>query len=163
MGAPPPTRLLKVKGKWYDLYRAIDREGNLVASMINPTRDMAAAQSFFRGTLSVAHRTPGQVTNDGHDSYLRAIREALGDNVRASLQRFPQPTSRAGSSGVKHGITQYLDLAHLPEPSASIEHSKKPGSTFAPAARENSSSHWASTDDSSRTQPRYSHPVFIAT
>ena len=35
---------LKVKGKWCYLYRAIDREGNLVDSMLSATRDMAAAQ-----------------------------------------------------------------------------------------------------------------------
>jgi putative transposase len=47
---------LKVKGKWSYLYRAIDRAGNLVDSMLSATRDMAAAQRFFRGTLSVTHR-----------------------------------------------------------------------------------------------------------
>ena len=34
---------LKVKRKWCYLYRAIDREGNLVDSMLSETRDMAAA------------------------------------------------------------------------------------------------------------------------
>ena len=53
VGAPPPTRL-KVKGKWSYLYRAIDREGNLVDSMLSATRDMAAAQRFFRGALSMS-------------------------------------------------------------------------------------------------------------
>jgi putative transposase len=37
-------KYLKVKGKWCYLYRAIDREGNLVDSMLSRTRDMAAAQ-----------------------------------------------------------------------------------------------------------------------
>ncbi len=64
---------LKVKGRWCYLYRAIDREGNLVDSMLSATRDMAAAQRFFRGTLSsVVERAPRQVTADGHDSYPRA-------------------------------------------------------------------------------------------
>jgi transposase-like protein len=72
---------LKVKGKWCYLYRAIDREGNLVDSMLSATRDMAAAQRFFRGTLSVVKRAARQVTTDGHDSYPRAIRETLGPTV----------------------------------------------------------------------------------
>jgi putative transposase len=71
---------LKVKGKWCYLYRAIDRNGNLVDSMLSATRDMMAAQRFFRKTLSVAD-TPQQVTTDGHDSYPRAICEILGSNV----------------------------------------------------------------------------------
>jgi transposase-like protein len=36
---------LKVKGKWCYLYRAIDRDGNLVDSMLSTTRDMAAAKA----------------------------------------------------------------------------------------------------------------------
>lgn len=63
---------LKVKGKWSYLYRAIDPEGNLVDSMLSATRDMAAAQRFFRGALSVVGEAPQQVTTDGHDSYPRA-------------------------------------------------------------------------------------------
>src|SRR6188472_1365390 len=53
---------LKVKGKWCYLYRAIDREGNLVDSMLSGTRDMAAAQRFSRSTVSVVNRAPTQVT-----------------------------------------------------------------------------------------------------
>src|SRR4051812_10191070 len=72
---------LKVKGRWCYLYRAIDHEGNLVDSMLSATRDRAAAQRFFRSTLSVADEAPEQVTTDGHDSYPRAIREVLGTDV----------------------------------------------------------------------------------
>jgi putative transposase len=72
---------LKIKGKWSYLYRAIDREGNLVDSMLSVTRDMAAAQRFFRGAVSVTGKVPRQVTSDGHDSYPRAIREVLGPKV----------------------------------------------------------------------------------
>src|SRR4051794_34473393 len=72
---------LKVKGKWCYLYRAIDRQGNLVDSMLSTRRNMSAAQRFFRKTLSVAGQAPQQVTTDGHDSYQRAVREILGTNV----------------------------------------------------------------------------------
>ena len=39
---------LKVGGRWAYLYRAIDRDGNLVDTMLSEHRDMAAAQAFFR-------------------------------------------------------------------------------------------------------------------
>src|SRR4051794_17109176 len=52
---------LKIKGKWCYLYRATDREGNLVDSMLSGTRDMAAAQRFFRSTLSVVDKPPKQI------------------------------------------------------------------------------------------------------
>src|SRR5215217_3627523 len=35
---------LKVRGRWCYLYRAIDRDGNLVDTMLSEHRDMAAAQ-----------------------------------------------------------------------------------------------------------------------
>lgn len=34
---------IRVKGKWCYLYRAIDRDGNLVDSMLSEKRDMEAA------------------------------------------------------------------------------------------------------------------------
>ncbi len=73
---------VKVKGKWCYLYRAIDREGNLVDSLLSATRDMDAAQRFFRSALSVINQAPIQVTTDGHDSYPRAVREALGSQTK---------------------------------------------------------------------------------
>src|SRR3954452_9540044 len=57
---------LKVKGRWCYLYRAIDRDGNLVDSMLSATRDMGAAQRFFRSAQSMITAAPKQVTPDGH-------------------------------------------------------------------------------------------------
>jgi transposase-like protein len=74
---------VKVKGKWCYLYRAIDWDDNLVDSMLSATRDMAAAQRFFRSAQSITIPAPKQVTTDGHDSYpRRAIRESLGPKVK---------------------------------------------------------------------------------
>ncbi len=72
---------IKVAGKWQYLYRAIDRDGNLVDSMLSKKRDMAAAKRCFKQALAVVEQAPDRVTTDGHDSYPRAIRETLGGNV----------------------------------------------------------------------------------
>src|SRR3954452_22907645 len=72
---------LRVDGRWCYLYRAIDREGNLVEALLSEKRDMAAAQRFFARARDVADHAPAQVTTDGHDAYPRAIRETLGDGV----------------------------------------------------------------------------------
>jgi putative transposase len=37
---------VSVQGKWCSLYRAIDRDGNLVDSMLSEKRDMEAAKRF---------------------------------------------------------------------------------------------------------------------
>jgi putative transposase len=39
---------VKVSGKWHYLYRAIDRDGNRVDSMLSEKRDMGAAKRFFK-------------------------------------------------------------------------------------------------------------------
>ena len=72
---------IKVKGKWVYLYRAIDRDGNLVDSMLSKTRDMSAAKHIFRGTMLVTEVKPDRVTTDKHSSYPRAISSTLGDKV----------------------------------------------------------------------------------
>jgi len=72
---------IKVKAKWCYLYRAIDRDGNLVDSMLSEKRDMEAAQVFFTSALAVADCLPERVTTDGHTAYPRAIAEVLGVDV----------------------------------------------------------------------------------
>ena len=72
---------LKVRGRWAYLYRAIDRNGNLVDTMLSEHRDMAAAQAFFRSAKAVTGVTPDRVTTDGHGSYPRAIRSTLSRRV----------------------------------------------------------------------------------
>ena len=73
---------LKVHGRWCYLHRAIDRDGNLIDTMLSGTRDMKAAQRFFRSARSVVGFVPDRVTTDGHNSYPRAIHLMLGRNVR---------------------------------------------------------------------------------
>jgi putative transposase len=72
---------LKVRGRWCYLYRAIDRNVDLVDTMLSEHRDMAAAQAFFRSAKSATGMTPDRVTTDGHGSYPRAIRSTLGRHV----------------------------------------------------------------------------------
>jgi len=79
---------VKVGGKWHYLYRAINRDGNLVDSMLSEKRDMAAAKKFFTGAKEVVGHKPVRVTTDGHDSYPRAIRRILGRKVIHRTNRY---------------------------------------------------------------------------
>jgi transposase-like protein len=72
---------VKVNGRWHYLYRAIDREGNLVDTMLSPTRDLAAAKAFFKQAVATVGHKPERVTTDGNDAYPRAIRRTLGRKV----------------------------------------------------------------------------------
>lgn len=105
---------LKVKGKWCYLYRAIDREGNLVDSMLSATRDMDAARGFFRSAQSMASRAPTQVTTDGHDSYPRAIRETLGRKVAHRCSAYLNRRIERDHRGVKQRYYPMLGFGALP-------------------------------------------------
>jgi putative transposase len=72
---------LRVRGRWTYLYRAIDRDGNLVDTILSATRDMESANAFFRPAKAIMGFTPERVTTDGHGSYPRAVRTILGTRV----------------------------------------------------------------------------------
>ncbi len=81
---------VRVKGKWCYLYRAIDRNGELIDCRLSETRDMTAAKAFFEQALEATGKPPLRVTTDGHDSYPRAIREELEPAGKPVLHRTNQ-------------------------------------------------------------------------
>jgi putative transposase len=92
---------VNVKGKWCYLYRAIDRDGNLVDSMVSEKRDMEAAKRFFKQAVAVVGHAPERVTTDGHDSYPRAIRETLGSDVLHRTNRYLNNRLEQDHRGIK--------------------------------------------------------------
>jgi putative transposase len=92
---------LKVSGRWVYLYRAIDKQGQLVDSMLSPKRDRAAAQRFFRSAQTVAGRRPEQVTTDGHGSSPRALAEVLGKPGKHRCSRSKNNRIEQDHRGVK--------------------------------------------------------------
>ncbi len=92
---------VRVDGRWCYLYRAIDRDGNLVEALLSEKRDMDAAQRFFAAALEIAGRAPARVTTDGHDAYPRAIRETLGAGVRHRTSRYKNNRLEQDHRGIK--------------------------------------------------------------
>ncbi len=93
---------MKVDGRWcYYLYRAIDADGALVDSMLNKTRDMAAAKRLFQRARTVVGHAPEKVTTDGHDAYPRAIRETLGPDVPHRTSRYMNNRIEQDHRGIK--------------------------------------------------------------
>src|SRR4051812_34747286 len=92
---------VKVNGKWCYLYRAIDRDGHLVDSMLSEHRDMEAAKRFFAGAAEVVGHKPMRVTTDGHDSYPRAIRRILGRKVEHRTNRYLNNRVEQDHRGIK--------------------------------------------------------------
>ncbi len=73
---------LKVRSRWTYLYRAVDRDENLIDAMLSAHRDMRAAKVFFRSARAIMGFRPDRVTTNGPGSYLKAIRSVLGRAVR---------------------------------------------------------------------------------
>ena len=65
--------LIKVRGQWMYLYRAVDGQGNTVKFYLSRTRGIAAAKAFFRKVLK-HHRAPHGITLDGHQPSHSALR-----------------------------------------------------------------------------------------
>ena len=64
---------LKVSGQQYYLYRAIDKEGNLVDVYLSDTRDDKAAEDFFQQCFDMTSVLPDQITVDGEKALHNGI------------------------------------------------------------------------------------------
>ena len=73
---------VQIRGKWFYLYRAVDKQGRTIDFLLRPDRGIAAAQAFFRKAVATNRsHGPRKVTLDGHVPSRRALwllrREAL--------------------------------------------------------------------------------------
>ena len=82
--------------------------------MLSATRDMNAAQRFFRSAQSMIHASPKQITTDGHDSYPRAIRETLGAKVKHRCSAYANSRIERDHRGVKQRYYPMLGFGALP-------------------------------------------------
>jgi putative transposase len=93
--------LLKVKGRGVYLYRAIDRDGNLVDVWLSERQDQAAAEAFFRSARMVTDVVPARVTTDGHGAYPGAIKTGLGAGVTHRTNRYLNNHLEQDHRGIK--------------------------------------------------------------
>src|SRR4030088_3108080 len=65
---------VKILGKWHYLYRGVDSDGQVLDCWLSRTRDLAAAEAFFRRTTGSTEGTPEHVVTDKAAFYPSAIR-----------------------------------------------------------------------------------------
>jgi len=95
---------LKVKGRSVYLYRAIDRDGNLVDVLLSEKRDKAAAEAFFRSARTFTGCVPERVTSDGHDAYPGAIKAVFGEAVPHRTNRYLNNHLEQDHRGIKQRV-----------------------------------------------------------
>jgi len=67
-------RTWKILGKWHYLYRGVDQDGQVLDCWLSRTRDLAAAEAFFRRTINSTGCVPEHVVTDKATFYASAIR-----------------------------------------------------------------------------------------
>ena len=70
---------VKIRGRWHYLYRGVDQDGQVLDCWLSRTRDLAAAEAFFRRTIRSTGCTPEHVVTDKAAFYPSAIRTCAPD------------------------------------------------------------------------------------
>ncbi|ANY82601.1 hypothetical protein BB934_30475 (plasmid) [Microvirga ossetica] len=87
---------VRVGGKWRYLFRAVDKHGRLIASMLSHRRDTGAAYRFLRKALrTMSDCPPSSITTDKLASYPKAIRRLQKEDLL--------------SKNVEHRTSKYLN------------------------------------------------------
>ena len=87
---------VRVGGKWRYLFRAVDKHGQLIASMLSDRRDTGAAYRFLRKALrAMSDYPPSSITTDKLASYPKAIRRLQNEGLL--------------SKDVEHRTSKYLN------------------------------------------------------
>ena len=74
---------VSVRGQWHYLYRAVDRDGKSVHSLLCEDRTVDSAQEFFRQAVKVAgSRWPEKVNLDGYAASHRGLRLLCEEDSR---------------------------------------------------------------------------------
>ncbi len=74
---------IRVRGKSACLYRAVDKHGKSVDSLLREDRGIDAAQAFFRKAVTTQQSTwPRKVALDGHAASHRAVRLLCDEDPR---------------------------------------------------------------------------------
>jgi IS6 family transposase len=63
----------RIRGRWHDIYRAIDGHAQIVDAYVSPTRDSVAARRFFERAIASSGTTPRRVITDKAGAYPPAL------------------------------------------------------------------------------------------
>ena len=69
-----------MKGKWRNLYRAVDKQGQTVDFLLSKNRDKAAAVRFFKKAIG-NNEVPEKITLDGSQASHQAVAELKTEGV----------------------------------------------------------------------------------
>ena len=77
---------MKINGKQYYLWRAVDKDGEVVDVFLQAKRDGAAAKRFFKRLLRTYGDEPRKIVTDKPRSYGVAHRELMPEAIHSTKQ-----------------------------------------------------------------------------
>jgi putative transposase len=92
---------IKVEGHWCYLYRAIDKEGNLVDVYLSDVRNQAAAEAFFEQAEKTTGITPEQITTDKEPALYPAIKNVFGNKTKHRDSKYMNNIIEQDHRGIK--------------------------------------------------------------
>lgn len=92
---------LRIEGRWCYLYRAIDKEGNLVDVYLSDVSDQAAAEAFFKQAAKTSGIYPEQITTDKETALYSAIENTFGDYTDHRDSKFMNNKLEQDHRGIK--------------------------------------------------------------
>jgi transposase, IS6 family len=96
---------VKIQARWHYLYRGIDREGQVLDCWLSRTRDLAAAEAFFRRTISSTGCTPEHIVTDKAAFYPSAIR-TCAPGAKHTATGFYNPVTSTNRCERNHGYVK---------------------------------------------------------
>jgi transposase, IS6 family len=82
---------IKIKGRWYYLYRAVDSAGQTIDFMLSAKRDARAASRFFRKMLTAPQHSSTRVINvDKNQAYPPAVEELKEEGILSDVCQLRQ-------------------------------------------------------------------------
>ena len=92
---------LKVEGRWYYLYRAIDKQGDLVDVYLSNVRDQQVAEQFFKQALKTTGIIPEQITTDKETVLYSAIKNIFGSKTKHRDSKYKNNIIEQDHRGIK--------------------------------------------------------------
>lgn len=92
---------LRIEGRWCYLYRAIDKEGNLVDIYLSDIRDQVAAEKFFEQSVNTTGFIPEQITTDKEPTLYPAIKNTFGDETKHRDSKYMNNRIEQDHRGIK--------------------------------------------------------------
>ena len=96
---------IRVEGRWCYLYRAIDKERNLVDVYLSDVRDQFAAERFFQQAQKATGITPIQITTDKEPALYPAIKNVFSSETKHRDSKYMNNKIESDHRGTKSRLS----------------------------------------------------------